>query len=123
MVPCSRFRENSRSAIFVPGLAIEITGGFVGKEHVRAAIERPGQRHALLLTAGELRRKVIKTLTQPQLLQQGLSARPALGRILAASKPGSSTFSSALRVGININDWKTKPMCFARRAARASSSC
>lgn len=71
---------------FVPGLAIEVTGGFVGKEHVRAAIERPGQRHALLLTAGELRRKVIKTLTQPQLLQQGLSARPALGRILAAKQ-------------------------------------
>lgn len=72
---------------FVPGLAIEVTGGFVGKQHIRAAIERTGQRHALLLAAGELRRKVIEAFTQPQLFQQRPGALPAVGGILAAQQP------------------------------------
>lgn len=72
---------------FVPGLAIEVAGRFIGKEHVRAPVEGAGQRHALLLAAGELRRKVIEAFAQPQLLQQGFCALAAVGGILAAQQP------------------------------------
>lgn len=40
---------------------------------------------------------------------------------LSRSRVGSSTFFSALRVGININDWKIKSTCFARNFVRVFS--
>lgn len=90
--------EDERSAVltvqreqqignFIPGLTIEVAGGFVGKKHVRAAVKCPGQRHPLLFPAGELRRKVIEAFSQPQLLQQCAGAFPAVSGVLAAQQP------------------------------------
>lgn len=72
---------------FIPGLAIEVAGGLIGKQHVRAAVKCPGQRHALLLPAGKLRRKVIEAFAQPQLLQQRFGTRPALAGTFATQQP------------------------------------
>lgn len=71
---------------FIPGVAIEITGGFIGKEHRRATIESAGQRHALLLAAGELGRKMADTFAKAKLLQQGFGLAAALGALLAAQQ-------------------------------------
>lgn len=73
--------QNQRGAVFaverkqqvgnsVAGFAVEVARRLIGKQHVRASVERPGQRHALLLTAGKLRRKVVETFPKPQLFQQ-----------------------------------------------------
>ncbi|MNI94563.1 hypothetical protein D3C73_1526860 [compost metagenome] len=45
---------------FVSSLPIEVARRLVGKQHVRASVKRPRQRHALLLPAGQLGRKVVK---------------------------------------------------------------
>ena len=72
---------------FVPGVAIEITGGFIGKEHRRTSVEGAGQRHALLFAAGELGRKMADTFAKAKLLQQRFGLAAALGALLAAQQP------------------------------------
>jgi acyl-CoA thioesterase-1 len=44
---------------------IEIAGGFIGQQHSRLGHERPRNRHALLLSSGQLRRSVLGTSSQP----------------------------------------------------------
>lgn len=89
---------------FIPGVTVEVAGGFIGEQQLRAAVKRARQRDPLLLAAGELYRQVMQAFAQPQLLQQRL-ALPRLWLSLSPrSSAGSSTFSSALRVGISIKD-------------------
>src|SRR5690606_19445171 len=45
----------------VSGFTVKVTSGFIGKQHFRAPVKRPRQRHALLLTAGKLCRKMVDT--------------------------------------------------------------
>lgn len=72
---------------FVSGVAIEITGRFIGKKHRRTSVEGAGQRHALLLAAGELGRKMADTFAKAKLLQQRFGLAAALGALLAAQQP------------------------------------
>ena len=73
---------------FVPGFTVEIARGLIGKQHFRAPVKRPGQRHALLLTAGKLRRKVVETFSQPQLFQQRFGVIAAFAGIFTAQQAG-----------------------------------
>lgn len=50
---------------FIARLAVKVTGGFVGKQHIRSTIKGSRQRHSLLFAARKLCRKMIKTFTQP----------------------------------------------------------
>ena len=49
-----------------PGVAVQRPGRFIGKDHLPAVHQRPGDTHPLLLATGELRRLVIDPLPQPQ---------------------------------------------------------
>ncbi len=73
--------------------------------------ERAGDRHALLLAAGQLVRPVLGAVAEPDQLEQ--LADP-LARARAArrvtSRSGTSTFSAADRIGSRPNVWKTKPI-------------
>jgi hypothetical protein len=102
------------------GVAVEVAGGFVGKQHVRFGGERAGNRHALLFAAGELARRVGQALAQADALSNSVARSRASLR--PSSSSGSMTFSRALRLSSNWNDWKTKPTCSARMRARWSSS-
>jgi acyl-CoA thioesterase-1 len=56
---------------------VEVAGGLVGEQQARLVDERAGDRDALLLAAGELRRVVVEPLAEPHALQQ--LRRAALG--------------------------------------------
>ena len=43
---------------------IEVTGGFVGQDDLRAIYQRADDRHTLTLTAGKLRRAMGEAITQ-----------------------------------------------------------
>lgn len=72
----------------VAGLAVEVAGRLIGKQQRRLAVKGAGQSHPLLLAAGKLRRKVVQTLAQPQLLQQGFRLAAALAVAFAAQQRG-----------------------------------
>ena len=46
------------------GFGVEIAGGFIGKENVRAIDESASQRHALLFAAAQLRRIMTEMITR-----------------------------------------------------------
>lgn len=48
------------------GMAVERTGWLIGEDHLPTVHQRAGNTHALLLTAGKLRRLIINTLRQPK---------------------------------------------------------
>jgi len=54
----------------VRGVLVEIAGRLVGKHQRRLVRERPGDRNALLLTAGKLGWTVIQPFGQPECAQQ-----------------------------------------------------
>lgn len=60
-------------------VAVEGTGGFVGKDDMPAVHQRTGNRDALLLTTGELVRAVVGAIGQAQAGQQSLGAGMAFG--------------------------------------------
>ena len=75
--------------------------------------ERAGDRDALRLAAGELRRVVRRPVEQADLLQ-ARAQRPlglARGEILFAERSGRAMLSSAVRCGKRLNCWKTMPTC------------
>ena len=71
---------------FIPGVTVEVAGGFIGEQQLRAAVKRARQRDPLLLAAGKLHRQVMQAFTQPQLLQQGPGAAAALAVAFAAQQ-------------------------------------
>jgi len=64
---------------------VEVAGGLVAEDHLRLADQRPGDAHALLLAARELRWKVPSALGQPDPGEGGLRPRAAL---VPAHAPG-----------------------------------
>ncbi len=70
-----------------PGLPVEISGGFVGKQQARLIGERPGQGHTLLLTPRELGRIVVRSVAEADPLEK-LTAPFPDGPTVAIS-PGS----------------------------------
>ena len=71
---------------FIPGVTVEVAGGFIGEQQLRAAVKRARQRDPLLLAAGELYRQVMQAFAQPQLLQQRPGAAAALAITFAAQQ-------------------------------------
>ena len=63
---------------FVAGMAVEVTGWLIGEQQIRAAVERAGQRHALLLAAGKLGGKMLEAFAKPELFQQRFCPLSAL---------------------------------------------
>jgi hypothetical protein len=61
------------------GFAVEIAGGLVGEKDLRPRAQRARYRHALLLTARQLRRKVIGTLRQANFGQHLARALERIG--------------------------------------------
>ena len=53
-------------------LPVEIAGGFVGHDQGRIAHQRPGNRHPLLLAAGEFARRVIHAVGKAHHAQRKL---------------------------------------------------
>lgn len=62
-------------------VAVEVAGGFVGKQHVGLGGKGAGNRHSLLFATGELARRMGQALAQADALQQ---LRGAFAGILAA---------------------------------------
>lgn len=104
---------------FIPGFTVEVARWLIGKQHFRASVKRPRQRHALLLAAGQLRRKVVEPLPQPKLFQQRFGVIAAFTGIFAAQQ------ARQLDVFQRVEGWdqheglKDKPdMPGAQRGAR-----
>lgn len=104
---------------FIPGFTVEVARWLIGKQHFRASVKRPRQRHALLLTPGQLRRKVVEPLPQPKLFQQRFGVIATFAGIFAAQQ------ARQLDVFQRVEGWdqheglKDKPdMPGAQRGAR-----
>ena len=70
------------------GLRIEVAGGLVGQQQPRLEAQRPGQRHPLLLAAGELAGPVVEPVGQPHLRQHLLGAARASAAGQPPDQPG-----------------------------------
>ena len=70
----------------VAGFTVKVAGRLIGKQHLRAAVKRAGQRHALLLTAGKLGGKMVETFPQTELFQQRLRMRAAFTAVFTAQQ-------------------------------------
>ena len=96
---------------------VEVAGRLVRQQDRRVGDQRAGDRHALLLPAGELIRVVIGAIGQADHRQARPS--PASGVPTRCSLPppyssGSSTLSSAVVRDSRLNPWKTKPIFLFR---------
>ena len=78
-VPTSRFTSMQRLEHQAAGLGVERAGGLVAEENVRPLRDGARDRDALLLAAGELRRKVIEPVAQPDQPQRLLGAHRVRG--------------------------------------------
>jgi hypothetical protein len=78
-LPVERLEEVDDAASTV---SIEIPGRLVGEQDARGVRECPGDRDALLLTAGELAWKVVQPVGEPDAAEQ--LARARRGTVLAA---------------------------------------
>ena len=61
---------------FDAGVRIEVARGLVGQHQGRLVDQRPGNGHALLLSAGHLRGFVVAAIGQPETIQK-YPAQPA----------------------------------------------
>ncbi|MNH20575.1 hypothetical protein D3C79_803520 [compost metagenome] len=64
---------------FGAALAVEGTGGFVGKDDMAAVHQRTGNRHPLLLATGELVGAIAGAAGEPQAIEQRAGAGMACG--------------------------------------------
>src|SRR2546425_4715296 len=106
------------------GLRIEVAGGFVREDETRLRDQCAGDRHALLLAAGQLGRqaRARRRVDAPPICSSTSAARTLAARHRSPTNPrGHATFSSAVKVGKRLKLWKTKPMWRRRRSLRASS--
>ena len=107
--------------ISAPVARVEVAGRLVGEQHVGAVGQRPGDRHALLLAAGELRRQVAQAVAEADPLEQLARPGAALGRREARRRERRLHVPSAVSVGMRLNCWKTNPMRSRRSAASSRS--
>ena len=103
------------------GLAVEIAGRLVGQQQPRRDDEGAGQRHPLLLAAGELAGIVGRGDGRARRTPSS-RRRVAEGVAAPASSSGTATFSSAVMVGIRWKSWNTMPTRSRRNSASPSSS-
>ena len=92
-------------------LRVERRRRFVEQHDLRLHRERAGDRHPLLLTAGQTDRVLVGLVGEPDLreqLQRRSRARRASGMPFTVTGP-SITFSIAVMCGKRLNCWKTIP--------------
>ena len=65
VVPSSAWSSRSRSRIDAPVARVEVAGRLVGEDEGRPADERPGDRDALALAAGQRARPVRHPVPEP----------------------------------------------------------
>ena len=82
-----------------PDLGVERRQRLVEQQHRRRDGERPGQRHPLLLAAGQLVRVAAAAVAQPDQLQQLAGPPRALGLRRPRIRSPNATFSAAVMVG------------------------
>ena len=104
--------------MLLAGRLVEIAGRLVGDQDGGIGRERAGDRDALLLAAGELRRIVRQPVARGR-PPRARARRDRTRRRSPASSSGTATFSSAVMVGMRWNDWNTMPMWRPRNRARA----
>ena len=77
------------------GFGIQISRGFVGKNHRRIINQRAGDGHALFFTAGELVGVIIQTMLQPHRHQRLLGFMfPRRGRIFTIKQRQHNVFQN-----------------------------
>ena len=101
--------------------AVEVAGWLVGQHDRRVVGQGAGERDALLLAAGELRRIVMRRGRSAR-LRRAASWRGGGASGAPAISIGTATFSKAVSDGMRWKNWKTKPIFSPRSLASASSS-
>ena len=66
----ARLSSRSSSSTSWPRGLVEVAGRLVGEDQGRVGDQRPGDRHALLLAAGQLRRLVVDAVAEAQPLER-----------------------------------------------------
>ena len=93
----------------VTPFAVEVAGRLIGEQDHGILDQGAGNCHSLLLASGELGRLV----AQPVARARPVAAGPLPWRAASGETPsgmnGSSTLPTAVRLGIRLNCWKTKP--------------
>ena len=92
-------------------LGVERGGRLVEQHQLRLHRERPGDRDALLLAAGELRRHLLRLVgdTRPARAAPSPAPRRPCCDILRTRIGPRVTFSSTVLCANRLNDWKTMP--------------
>ena len=91
---------------------VEVAGRLVGPHDRGLGDEGAGDGDALLLTAGQLVRTVLRAVAEPDAIEhRRCAARVPRSISIPLSSSGSSTFSTADSTGIRLKLWKMKPMC------------
>ena len=121
-MPCSRWMRRISSRIASARRRIERRQRLVEQQGVRSKDQRAGQRHALLLAAGKLRRAGVRRSPPRPTRSSASSARaaarsPRRGRALAADRRRSPRRACAETAR---SDWNTMPRLRARGAGTRS---
>ena len=121
VLPRSRLKRRNMPRTSIAARRVQVAGRLVAEDQLRVVHQGSGDRHALLLAAGQLHRTVAGPIGQAdrreRLTGRGRAAAPDAPAYSAAS----ATFSSAVRVGTRLNDWNTKPIERARIRVRSRS--
>ena len=108
-------RRSSKTV--VAARRIEVARGLVGEQERRLQRQRPAEGHPLALAAGELVGEVVQPLREPHFHQEPAGVSSTCRGSRPAIRPGSMTFSSAVKSGRSWWNWKTKPIVRLRNAA------
>ena len=91
-----------------PACDVEVAGRLVGQQHVRVVDQRAGDREALLLAAGELMRKRVGDVAQPEPVDQGATPRGRVRRG-AAHPPREQHVGLAGELGQQVEELEDEP--------------
>ena len=96
------------------GHGVQGAGRLVGEHHLAVGDQRPGDRDALLLAAGELAGPVARSARQPDRARAPRAPRARRAR-RPASRSGRLMFWRTVSDDIRLKAWKTNPTRSRRR--------
>ena len=102
-------------------LRVEVAGRLVGEDDGRFGDQGAGDGDALLLAAGELGGPVGAAVARGRRCRISWSTQAWSG-LRPAIESGSTRFSSAVRTGSRLKNWKTKPSLSRRSLVSSPSS-
>ena len=102
-------------------LRVEVAGRLVGEDDGRFGDQGAGDGDALLLAAGELGGPVGAAVLEADRADQLVDPLRRSG-LRPAIESGSTRFSSAVRTGSRLKNWKTKPSLSRRSLVSSPSS-